>query len=87
MEKWESTLNFVFMPMDPRWNLSWKLLVIMSVYKKRGTLLYPFTYARAVGATPTTTPSRTGEVSQGKTEAQDNQSNAKAKTIKSRGTK
>ena len=26
LKKWESTLNFVFMPMDPMWNLSWKLL-------------------------------------------------------------
>ena len=49
--------------------------------------MYPFTCARAVGAAPTVIPSRTGEVSQGKTEAQDNQSNAKAKTTKSRGTK
>ena len=57
------------------------------MYKRRGALLYPFTCARAVGAAPTVTPSRTGEVSQGKTEAQDNQSNAKAKTTKSRGTK
>ena len=60
---------------------------ILSVYKNKGTLLYPFTCARAVGATPTTTPSRTGEVSQGKTEAQDNQSNVKAETTKSGGTK
>ena len=59
----------------------------LSVYKKRGAFLYPYTCARAVGAAPTVTPSRTGEVSQGKTEAQDNQSNAKAKTTKSRGTK
>ena len=60
---------------------------LLSVYKKRGAFLYPYTCARAVGAAPTATPSRTGEVSQGKTEAQDNQSNAKAKTTKSRGTK
>ena len=60
---------------------------LLSVYKRRGAHLYPFTCARAVGAVPTATPSRTGEVSQGKTEAQDNQSNAKAKTTKSRGTK
>ncbi|KAM3366033.1 hypothetical protein ACQJBY_015536 [Aegilops geniculata] len=59
----------------------------MSVYKNKCMLLYPFTCARAVGAAPTATSSRTGEVSQGKTEAQDNQSNAKAKTTKSRGTK
>ena len=26
LKKWESTLNFVFMPMDLMWNLSWKLL-------------------------------------------------------------
>ena len=39
--------------------------------------MYPFTCARAVRAAPAVTPSRTGEVSQGKTEAQDNQSNAK----------
>ena len=60
---------------------------LLSVYKKRGAFLYPYTCARAVGAAPAVTPSRTGEVSQGKTEAQDNQSNAKAKTTKSRGTK
>ena len=60
---------------------------MLSVYKKRGTPLYPFTCARAVGAAPTVTPSRTGEVSQGRTEAQDNQRNAKAKTRKSTGTK
>ena len=57
------------------------------VYKKRGAFLYPYTCARTVGAAPTVTPSRTGEVSQGKTEAHDNKSNAKAKTTKSRGTK
>ncbi|XBH68259.1 hypothetical protein VPH35_096472 [Triticum aestivum] len=62
-------------------------LKFVSVYKNRDTLLYPFTCARAVGAASTTTSSRTGEVSQGKTEAQDNQSNVKAKTTKSRGTK
>ena len=60
---------------------------LLSVYKKRGAFLYPYTCARAVGAAPTVTPSRTGEVSQGKTKAQDNKSNAKAKTTKSRGTK
>ena len=60
---------------------------LLSVYKKRGAFLYPNTCARAVGAAPTVTPSRTGEVSQGKTKAQDNKSNAKAKTTKSRGTK
>ena len=27
LKKWESSLNFVFMPMAPVWNLSWKLLV------------------------------------------------------------
>ena len=59
----------------------------MSVYKKRGEFLYPYTCGRVVGAAPTVTPSRTGEVSQGKTKAQDNKSNAKAKTTKSRGTK
>ena len=58
---------------------------LLSVYKKRGTLLYPFTCARVVRPAPTVTPSRTGEVSQGKTEAQDDQSNTK--TTKSRGTK
>ena len=26
LKKWESTLNFMFMPMDLMWNLSWKLL-------------------------------------------------------------
>ena len=60
---------------------------LLSVYKKRGAFLYPYTCARAVGAAPTVTLSRTGEVSQGKTEAQDDQSNAKTKTTKSRGTK
>ena len=62
---------------------AWRLL---SVYERGGAPLYPFTCARAVGAAPTVAPSRTGEVSQGKTEAQDNQSNAKAKTTKSSGT-
>ena len=55
--------------------------------KKRSAFLYPYTCARAVGAAPTVTPSRTGEVSQGKTKAQDNQSNAKAETTRRRGTK
>ena len=49
--------------------------------------MYPFTCARAVGAAPTVTLSRTEEVSQGKTEAQDNQSNAKAKATKRRRAK
>ena len=44
--------------------------------------MYPFTYARAVGAAPAATPSKTGEVNQGKTEAQDSQGNAKAKNTK-----
>ena len=44
--------------------------------------MYPFTCARAVGAAPTVTPSRIGEVNRGKTEAQDNQSNAKTKDAK-----
>src|SRR3954463_4661345 len=55
--------------------------------QKRGVCLYPNTCAWAVRVAPTVTPSRTGEVSQGKTEAQDNQSNSKAKTTKSRGMK
>ena len=55
------------------------------MYKKRGTLLYPFTCARAVRAAPTTTPSRAREVSQGKAEAQEKQNNAKTKTTKSKG--
>ena len=59
----------------------------VSVYKKRGEFLYPYACARAVGAAPTVTLSRTGEVSQGKTEAQDNQSNTKAEATRSRGTK
>ena len=59
----------------------------VSVYKKRGAFLYPFTCAGVVGASPAVTPSKKGEMSQGKTEAQDDQSNAKAKTTKSRGTK
>ena len=57
---------------------------LLSVYKKRGAFLYPFTCARAVGATPTVTPSRTGEVSQGKTEARKEQNDAKTKTTKSK---
>ena len=55
---------------------------LLSVYKRRGTPLYPFTCARTVGAAPTASPSRTGEVNRGKTEAQDSQSNAKAETTK-----
>ena len=55
---------------------------LMSVYKRRGAPLYPFTCARAVGAAPTATPSRAGEVNRGKTKAQDGQSNAKIKTAK-----
>ena len=31
LEKWESTLNFVFMPMDAMYILSWKLLVIITI--------------------------------------------------------
>ena len=44
--------------------------------------MYPFTYARAVRATPAVTPSRTGEVNQGKTKVQGSQSNAKTKNAK-----
>ena len=44
--------------------------------------MYPFTCARAVEAAPKATPSRAGEVNQGKTEAQDSQSNAKTKNAK-----
>ena len=55
---------------------------LLSVYKRRGASLYPFTCARTVGAAPVATPSRTGEVNQGKTEAQDSQGNAKAKNTK-----
>ena len=55
---------------------------LLSVYKQRGTLLYPFTCARAVGAAPTVTPSRAGEVNQGKTEDRGSQSNAKTKDAK-----
>ena len=44
--------------------------------------MYPFTCARVVGAATTATPSRAGEVNQGKTEAQDSQSNAKTKNAK-----
>ena len=59
---------------------------LLSVYKRRGTPLYPFTCARTVEAAPAATPSRTGEVNQGKTGAQDSQGNAKAKkTKKQRG--
>ena len=57
------------------------------MYRKRDAFLYLFTCARAVGAAPVVAPSRAGEESQGKTEAQDNQSNAKDKTTKSRGMK
>src|SRR4051812_45566256 len=45
--------------------------VHVSVYKTRGTFLYPFNCARAVGASAMATPSRAEEVSRGKTEAQD----------------
>ena len=31
LRKWEATLNFVFMPMDPMWNLSWELLVVITI--------------------------------------------------------
>ena len=31
LKKWESTLNFVFMPMDTLWNLSCKLRVIIII--------------------------------------------------------
>ena len=34
---------------------------VLSVYKNKGTLLYPFTCARAVGAAPTAALSRAGE--------------------------
>ena len=44
--------------------------------------MYPFTCARAVGAAPTATPSRAGEVNRGNTEARGSQSNAKTKTTK-----
>ena len=44
--------------------------------------MYPFTCARAVGAAPTATPSKAGEVNQGKSKAQDGQSNAKTKDAK-----
>ena len=54
----------------------------MSVYKRRGAPLYPFTCAREVGAAPKATPSRAGEVNQGKTKAQDSQSNAKTENAK-----
>ena len=50
-------------------------------------LCTPFSCARAVRVAPTATPSRMREVSQGKIEAQDNRSNTKAKTTKSRGMK
>src|SRR4051812_734653 len=53
---------------------------------KRGVhFLYPYYCARAVRATGTTTPSTTREVSQGKAEVQENWSNAKTKTTKSKG--
>ena len=55
---------------------------------KRGVhFLYPYNYAWAVRAAPTTTPSEAREVSQGKTEARGNWSNAKARTTKSQGTR
>ena len=46
--------------------------------------MYPYNCARAVRAAGTTTPSKAREVSQGKTEAQENY-DAKAKTTKSKG--
>ena len=55
---------------------------LLSVYKRNGASLYPFTCARTVGAAPAATPSRTGKVNRGKTEAQDIQGNAKAKNTK-----
>ena len=58
---------------------------LLSVYKNRGTSLYPFPCARPVRAAPTATPSRTREVSQGKAEAQEKQNDAKTKTTKSKG--
>ena len=46
--------------------------------------MYPFTYARTVGAAPTATLSRAGEGSRREAEAQDGQSNAKTKDTKER---
>ena len=46
LNKWESTLNFVFMPMDTMYNLSWKLLVkiitplVISSSCIRGSIIY-----------------------------------------------
>ena len=53
----------------------------VGVQKKWRTFV-PFTCARAVGAARTAAPSRVGEVNQGKTEAQDCQSNTKTKNAK-----
>ena len=50
--------------------------------QKKGRIFVPLTCARTVGAAPTAAPSRTGEVNRGKTEAQDNQDNAKATNAK-----
>ena len=57
---------------------------LLSVYKSRGTPLYPFTCARTVGAAPTATLSRAGEGSRREAEAQDGQGNAKTKDTKER---
>ena len=46
LEKWESTLNLAFMPMDTMYNLSWKLLVkiitplVISSSCIRGSIIY-----------------------------------------------
>ena len=55
---------------------------LLSLYKRRGAPLYPFTCAWAVGAMPTVTPCRAGEVNQGKTKARGSQINAKTKDAK-----
>ena len=50
--------------------------------QKKGRIFVPLTCAWTVGAAPTAAPSRTGEVNQGKTEAQDDQDDAKTKNTK-----
>ena len=53
----------------------------VSVYKSRGAPFYPFTFARTVGATPTATLSREREGSRREAEAQDNQGDAKTRSV------
>ena len=54
----------------------------MSVYKSRGSPFDPFTCARAVRAMPAATLNKAEEGSRRETEAQDEQGNAKTRSIK-----